>query len=171
MNLRWTQPLTEMSTRYLPGGRRLRLTTSPPSVRRLSIRIWEPRRLTTLWASTDCYRDSFSFLPKNITVFWDLTFCSSVDDYQRFGGTSFLHLWGRGVVLTSRRTCLRFSVIKEEACNSCRTFEMNKVARTLRLFTHIWSALISVLIVLLYWKWLPRPGYFSELPSDLLTIQ
>jgi hypothetical protein len=25
--------------------------------------MWEPRRLTTLWASTACYRDSFTFLP------------------------------------------------------------------------------------------------------------
>jgi hypothetical protein len=24
--------------------------------------MWEPRRLTTLWASTACYRDSFPFL-------------------------------------------------------------------------------------------------------------
>jgi hypothetical protein len=23
--------------------------------------MWEPRRLTTLWASTACYRDSFTF--------------------------------------------------------------------------------------------------------------
>jgi hypothetical protein len=24
--------------------------------------MWEPRRLTTLWAFTACYRDSFTFL-------------------------------------------------------------------------------------------------------------
>jgi hypothetical protein len=29
--------------------------------------MWEPRRLTTLWASTACYRDSFTF-----TLIWDL---------------------------------------------------------------------------------------------------
>jgi hypothetical protein len=25
--------------------------------------MWDPQRLTTLWASTACYRDSFTFLP------------------------------------------------------------------------------------------------------------
>jgi hypothetical protein len=25
-------------------------------------KMWEPRRLTTLWAFTACYRDSFTFL-------------------------------------------------------------------------------------------------------------
>jgi hypothetical protein len=27
----------------------------------IAYKIWEPRRLTTLWASTTCYRDSFAF--------------------------------------------------------------------------------------------------------------
>jgi hypothetical protein len=37
----------------------VRLTTSPPSVSRLS----RARRLTTLWASTACYRGSFTVYP------------------------------------------------------------------------------------------------------------
>jgi hypothetical protein len=37
------------------GGRHVRLTTSLPSVNQ-----WEPQPLTNLWASTACYKDSFS---------------------------------------------------------------------------------------------------------------
>jgi hypothetical protein len=58
-----TQPLKEISTRiYLgvQGGRRVRPTTSLPSVSRLP-RICELRRLTTLWTSTAYYRDNFTF--------------------------------------------------------------------------------------------------------------
>jgi hypothetical protein len=63
MALGSTQPLTELSTRNLPegvkGGCCVRLITLPPSISRLSM--WEPRRLTTVWAFTACYRDSVTF--------------------------------------------------------------------------------------------------------------
>jgi hypothetical protein len=67
MALRSTQPLTEMSTRNHPGGKGRwahnvdNLTAiCEPIVQKM----WEPRRLTTLSASTACYRDSFTFLYK-----------------------------------------------------------------------------------------------------------
>jgi hypothetical protein len=52
-----TQPLTEMSTRNLPGGKGL-----PARKADRFTAICEPRRLTTLWASTACYRDSFTYI-------------------------------------------------------------------------------------------------------------
>jgi hypothetical protein len=59
MALGSTQPLTEMSTRNLPGsvkgGRRVGLTADCLD------KMWDPRRLTTLWAFTACYRDSYFF--------------------------------------------------------------------------------------------------------------
>jgi hypothetical protein len=52
-----------MSIRNLPGGvkggRRVRFTAiCKPTVQKT----WDPRRLTTLWAFTACYRDSFTYL-------------------------------------------------------------------------------------------------------------
>jgi hypothetical protein len=59
-----TQPLTEMSTRNLPGGkgRPARMTDNLTAVCEPIVwKMWEPRRVTTLWAFTACYRDSFTF--------------------------------------------------------------------------------------------------------------
>jgi hypothetical protein len=50
-----TQSLTEMSTRNLPGGKGLLARKAEPIV----YKIWEPWRLTTLWAFTACCRDKF----------------------------------------------------------------------------------------------------------------
>jgi hypothetical protein len=52
--------LTELSTRNFPGGkgRPNNLTAIfPPIVQKM----WELRRLTPLWASRSCYRDTFTF--------------------------------------------------------------------------------------------------------------
>jgi hypothetical protein len=59
-----TQPLTEMNTRNLPGGKgrpahkanNLTAICEP-----IVLKVWASRRLTTLWASTASYRGSFGF--------------------------------------------------------------------------------------------------------------
>jgi hypothetical protein len=63
MNLGSTQFLTGMSTKDIPRGkdlpaRKANLTAiCEPIVQKM----WEPQRLTTLWASMVCYRDSVTF--------------------------------------------------------------------------------------------------------------
>jgi hypothetical protein len=55
-----TQPLTEMSTRNLPTGKgRSATKTDDFNAICEPTKMWEPRRLTTLWAFTACY--SFTF--------------------------------------------------------------------------------------------------------------
>jgi hypothetical protein len=62
MALGSTQPLTEMSIRNLPGGKgrparkadKLTAICEP-----IAKKMWEPQRLTTLWAFMACYTDSF----------------------------------------------------------------------------------------------------------------
>jgi hypothetical protein len=63
MALESTQPLTEVSTRNILGGkgqlaRKADNLTAiyEPIVKKML----EPQHLTTLWASTACYRDSFT---------------------------------------------------------------------------------------------------------------
>jgi hypothetical protein len=64
MSLGSIHPLTEMSTRNLPGG------TGRPEFKADNLtaicepivkKMWEARRLANLWASAACYRDSFTF--------------------------------------------------------------------------------------------------------------
>jgi hypothetical protein len=58
-----TQPMTEMSTRNLPGtkGRLVHEADNLTAICEPVVwKIWE-RRLTTLWASMACYRDSVTF--------------------------------------------------------------------------------------------------------------
>jgi hypothetical protein len=59
-----TEPLTEMSTRNLPGDkvRPARKTDNLTAIcESIVLKMWKPRCLTTLWDSTACYRDSFTF--------------------------------------------------------------------------------------------------------------
>jgi hypothetical protein len=66
MALGSTQPLTEMSSRNFLGGQgRPGGVYSWKPHRHLwgdVHKMWEPRRPTTLWASTACYRNTFNFL-------------------------------------------------------------------------------------------------------------
>jgi hypothetical protein len=58
------QPLTEMSTTNFPGGKERPARKADKFTAILELidwKLWEPRRLTTLWTFTDCYRDSFAF--------------------------------------------------------------------------------------------------------------
>jgi hypothetical protein len=65
MALGSTQPLMEMSTRKLPRGK-MRPAREADYLTAICepivYKMWEPQHLTTLWASTACYRDSFTFL-------------------------------------------------------------------------------------------------------------
>jgi hypothetical protein len=75
MALGSTQPLTEMSTRNLPGGKG---RPAPEADNLTAIcepivyKMWEPEHLTTLWASTACYRDSFTLLFTHLQFSYNL---------------------------------------------------------------------------------------------------
>jgi hypothetical protein len=59
-----TQPLTERSTRNLPGskGRPARRADNLTAICEPIVqKMWESRHLTTLWAFAACYRDRFTF--------------------------------------------------------------------------------------------------------------
>jgi hypothetical protein len=64
MALGTTQPLTEMITRNLPGGKRRPARKADVTANSEPIveKVWEPRRLTTLLAFAACYRDTFTII-------------------------------------------------------------------------------------------------------------
>jgi hypothetical protein len=62
----------------LKGCQRVRLTTSPLYVSWLSRNMWKPWRLTTLWPSAACYRDSFTFLL--LLLPWEFHMCHSCSE-------------------------------------------------------------------------------------------
>jgi hypothetical protein len=66
MTLGSTQLLTEMNTRNIleRKGRPAR-KAEPPSMKQLSRKCGSLNIFTTLWASTTCYRDSFTFFNNN----------------------------------------------------------------------------------------------------------
>jgi hypothetical protein len=64
MALGSTQPLTEMSTRNFPGDKvwsARKVDNLTAICEPIVYKMWEPRRLTTLWALTAYYMDSFTF--------------------------------------------------------------------------------------------------------------
>jgi hypothetical protein len=64
MALGSTQPLTEMSTRNIPGGegRQTRKAHNLTAIcEPIVYKMWEPQHLTTLRVSTARYRDTFTF--------------------------------------------------------------------------------------------------------------
>jgi hypothetical protein len=73
MTLGSTQPLTEMSTRNLPGGkgRQARKADNLTAIREpIVYKMWKPRSLTSAWAFATCFRDSFTLF----TFFYTLLY-------------------------------------------------------------------------------------------------
>jgi hypothetical protein len=67
MALGSTQPLTEISTRNLPGGegRPARKADNLTAIcEPIVYKMWEPQHLTALWVSTARYRDTFYLLQR-----------------------------------------------------------------------------------------------------------
>ena len=93
MALGSTQPLTEMSTRVLPGGkdgRSVKLTTSPPSCAECH-EIWEPKPPGNLWATPGLLRDFIFYCFFLITVLqykMQLNFADDRAAKERHGGWS-----------------------------------------------------------------------------------
>jgi hypothetical protein len=67
-----TQPLTEMNITNLPGGGNVQPARKADNLtaifEQIVYKMWEPRRLTALWASIASYRDIFNFFTLLIRI-------------------------------------------------------------------------------------------------------
>jgi hypothetical protein len=97
MALGSTQPLTEMSARNLPGGKRRPASKADnltamwePIVHKM----WEPRRLTALRSSTSSYKDSFTLLYSFVDLHGSCG-CSCVNVRSEWIGESWIESAGR----------------------------------------------------------------------------
>jgi hypothetical protein len=92
IDLRLTQPLTETTTRNLPGDKKrpaLKVVNLAAICGPVLYKMWEPRRLTTLWTFTACYRDNFTF-----TFLWWALPLSNFDKATSHGRWNRLCKWG-----------------------------------------------------------------------------
>jgi hypothetical protein len=102
MTLGSTQPLTEMSARNLSGGkgRAARGADNLTAIcEPIVYKMWEPRRLTTLWAFTACYRDSFTIL---YLFTMNISCLAGRIDYCSDGNSVSRH---KGIMLATRVQC------------------------------------------------------------------
>jgi hypothetical protein len=103
MALGSTQPLTQMSARNMPGGkgRPARKADNLTAIcEPIVYKMWEPQHLTTLWDSTACYRDTFTYYMIACMKQWtDILLCSNrfksyslncIDEHVSLYGDEFI---------------------------------------------------------------------------------
>jgi hypothetical protein len=103
MSLGTTQRLSEMSTRNLPGN----LTVICEAI---VLKMWELRRLTTLWQSTAYYRDSFTFNILMKDTAQNLKYTALTHDFKIYRSVRKSCLEGVTKVNTDRTTNKSFTL-------------------------------------------------------------
>jgi hypothetical protein len=108
-----TQPLTEMSTRNIPGGEgrpALKADNLTAICEPIFYKMWELQHLTTLWVSTSRYRDTFTFLSHYMLTVCLETERKAVEIRSLFRPQKFAALEGmigRNLFLEQKRVILK----------------------------------------------------------------